>query len=432
MDHQEYKLALLAYQFLVRAIGVGGMNDFHALSFLLLANPISLILNIIPYVHDIDTPKVNSLSWADKMLQNEPNTSAPIDRNFQLRRPPILEGEENINTNVKQDSLFFSSLPSFFLNTLFGTPAHTCIHSFLSWTTSVWMIPLVRQRYDLVTPERSMPSSPSLSPAQITHENVNRQATSATVDVSELARLLQRASSSSSVSSSSGVATAGAGTNKPRPRSQLILTSKPPSPSPSSSTSSSPTLSPLPPPAVCTKEKEHTTTTTLYDKDTTTGSNSDNKPPLITVSTNNPANQRQSLHHRTAATASSSTTPTQFIFKKPEYDQHYHETHFHHHPPPQPSKKAPAAPAAPPPSTKDLADNNSGGDTTPIKSNNNKGIGSDRKDLTLTSWTELRRFFVSDTTTMTTTTGDRHGKDDITFGNQFRKNIGTRYGTWGK
>ncbi|SAM02730.1 hypothetical protein [Absidia glauca] len=297
------------------------------------------------------------------------------------------------------------------------------------------MIPLVRQRYDLVTPERSMPSSPSLSPAQITHENVNRHTTSATVDVSELARLLQRASSSSSAS---GVATTGAaGTNKPRPRSQLVLTSKPPSPSPSSSTSSSPTLSPLPPPAVCTKEKEHTTTTTLYDKDTTTGSNSDNKPPLITVSTNNPANQRPSLHHRAAATSSSTTTPTQFIFKKPEYDQHYHETHFHHHPPPQSSKKAAAAAATSSSSssstTKDLTDNNSGGDTTPIKSNNsNKAIGSDRKDLTLTSWTELRRFFVSDTTTITTTTGDRHGKDDITFANQFRKNIGTRYGTWGR
>ncbi|KAI8342401.1 kinase-like domain-containing protein [Chlamydoabsidia padenii] len=249
------------------------------------------------------------------------------------------------------------------------------------------MLPLVRQRYDLVTPERSLPSSPSLSPAQITHENVNRHTSSPTVDVSELARLLQRASSSSSLSA--------VGANKPRPRSQLVLTSKPPSPSPSSSTSSSPTLSPLPPP-VCTNGKEDTTMATL---------DTPKIPPSTTVSTNT----RPALHHR-------AVTPTQFIFKKPEYDQHYHETHFHHHPP-QSKKKSSTTTT-----------------TTTTAVNDDSGTsnkGQDRKDPTLTSWTDLRRFFVSDNTVMTTV-GDRHNKDDSTFGNQFRKNIGTRYGTWGR
>ncbi|ORZ15142.1 kinase-like domain-containing protein [Absidia repens] len=240
------------------------------------------------------------------------------------------------------------------------------------------MIPLVLQRYDLVTPERSLPSSPSLSPAQITHEVANRHTTSHAVDVSELARLLQKASSSG---------------HKPRPRSQLVLTSKPPSPS--SSTSSSPTLSPLPPPVL----------------DTNNNNNGNKKlqlqipppPPRLTVSTAN-TKQRPPLQHR-AATCS---TPTQFIFKKPEYDQHYHDTHFHHHhPPPQAT-------------TTQQQKRNSTNSTSTINR-----TGGDRKDLSLT-WSDLRRFFVPDTL------DSNNGKDAVTFGNQFRKNIGTRYGTWGR
>ncbi|KAI8092633.1 kinase-like domain-containing protein [Halteromyces radiatus] len=220
------------------------------------------------------------------------------------------------------------------------------------------MIPLVRQRYDLVTPERSLTSSPSLSPAQITHEVVNRHSTSHPVDVTELAKLLQKASSST-------------GSVRPRPKSQLVLTSKPPSPT-SSSSSSSPTLSPLPPP--------------LY----TTGNNISSTPgtPTLPTTSTTPMKPRPPLPHRPATCS----TPTQFIFKKPEYDQHYHETHFHHHHPPQ-SKKQPST------------------------------IGQDRKDLSLI-WSDLRRFFVSDIID--------DSKDDLTFANQFRKNIGTRYGTWGR
>lgn len=261
------------------------------------------------------------------------------------------------------------------------------------------MLPLVRQRYDLVTPERSLPSSPSLSPAQINHEVVNRHSTSPAVDVSELARLLQKASSSSGSPSLP---------RPPRPRSQLALTSK--SPSPSSSTSSSPTLSPLPPP-VCTKEKDYTN---IKDKNPQQLAP---PPPIITVSSNH-TTQRPPLHHR----ATTCSTPTQFIFKKPEYDQHYHETHFHHHPPPPPQpKKTVTAASHSTISTNDAAA------AAAAPAAGTPGIGLDRKDLSLT-WTDLRRFFVPGTVEQT----NNGGKDGITFANQFRKNIGTRYGTWGK
>ncbi|CAO3595476.1 unnamed protein product [Absidia cylindrospora] len=254
------------------------------------------------------------------------------------------------------------------------------------------MLPLVRQRYDLVTPERSLPSSPSLSPAQITHEVVNRHSTSHAVDVSELARLLQKASSSNPHPPS----------RPARPQSQLVLTSK--TPSPSSSTSSSPTLSPLPPP-VFTKEKDYTN---IKDK-----AHQQQQPPLITVSTNN-TTQRPPLHHR----ATTCSTPTQFIFKKPEYDQHYHETHFHHHPPPPPQPKK---------TVTTTAHSTTSTNSATVATAGPPGIGLDRKDLSLT-WTDLRRFFVPGTVEQT----NNSGKDDITFANQFRKNIGTRYGTWGR
>ncbi|KAI8064689.1 kinase-like domain-containing protein [Gongronella butleri] len=146
---------------------------------------------------------------------------------------------------------------------------------------------LVHQRYDLVTPERSVPSSPTLAPAQINHEHANRLSTSS-VDVTELTKLLQK------TMSSTNVGFGGAG--RPRPRSQLVLTSKPPSPA-SSTTSSSTPLHPPPSPPLDKPKK---------------------RPPLA---------------HRPATCA----TPAQFIFKKPEYDQHYHDTHFHHHRPSSPS-----------------------------------------------------------------------------------------------
>ncbi|SAL98151.1 hypothetical protein [Absidia glauca] len=257
------------------------------------------------------------------------------------------------------------------------------------------MIPLVRQRYDLVTPERSLPSSPSLSPAQISHEVANRHTITQATDLSELAKLLQKASSSSFT-----------GSHRPRPRSQLVLTSKPPSPS--SSTSSSPTLSPLPPP-VYTKDKDHVVNSSNHQEPPQPQQHQQQQPPKsrsppsrLTIATA----QRPPLQHR----AATCTTPTQFIFKKPEYDQHYHDTHFHHHhPPPRPQPKKRTSTS----STTGLS----------LLSPSSSSSSMERRDLSLT-WTDLRRFFVPDAADF--------NKDDITFGNQFRKNIGTRYGTWGR
>ncbi|KAI9019191.1 kinase-like domain-containing protein [Phycomyces nitens] len=203
------------------------------------------------------------------------------------------------------------------------------------------MLHLVNQRYDFVTPDRSMPSSPTLSPAVVTHTTATSHCshrhssstaststntstnTNTTVDLSELARLLQSAAVSSPRST--------------RPRSQLFQSSKPPSPS--SSTSSTPDPQPI-----------HT-------------------PPPTSIS-------RPALIHRPASVC----TPSQFIFKKPEYNHQYHQTHFHR----QPSQE--------------------------------------RKDNSFIVWSDLRRFFAP----------EEEDKRSDTFANQFRQDIGGRYGTWGR
>ncbi|KAF7722035.1 serine/threonine protein kinase [Apophysomyces ossiformis] len=215
------------------------------------------------------------------------------------------------------------------------------------------------QRYDLVTPDRSVPSSPTLSPAVVTHTTATSHVhhhynahDQQAVDVSELTKRLQSAAS-----------------RPPRPRSQLFLSSKPPSPSTSTS---SPSSSVLPQQQKQPASNEGTST-----------------PPL-------PSNTpRPALTHRPA----SASTPSQFIFKKPEYNQHYHQTHFHRQP-----------------------------------------ANSDRssKDLFVV-WSDLRRFFASDQASSSAgsscssvqMTDDEKLKSD-TFANQFRQDIGGRYGTWGR
>ncbi|KAI8145205.1 kinase-like domain-containing protein, partial [Fennellomyces sp. T-0311] len=86
------------------------------------------------------------------------------------------------------------------------------------------------------TPERSVPSSPTLSAATVTHmtatsrhhHHQDMQPPSQSVDLSELTKRLQKAAQRSSWSSSTS-----------RPRSQLYQSSKPPSPSASSATTPS-------------------------------------------------------------------------------------------------------------------------------------------------------------------------------------------------
>ncbi|KAI8988669.1 kinase-like domain-containing protein [Pilobolus umbonatus] len=209
------------------------------------------------------------------------------------------------------------------------------------------MIHLINQRYDIVTPERSVPSSPSLSPAVVTHTTATSKRHSwdpSVVDLNELTKLLQN--------------------TRPRPRSQLFQSSKPPSPTLSTSSAE---------PTFCTNSN-----TAI--------------PILMSKSQQQP---RPILSHRPSSTCS---TPSQFVFKKPEYNEQYHQTHFHR----QPSQE--------------------------------------RKDLFL-AWSELRRFFVNTQQSVSPTSPTNssvHSQEDTsnnkseTFANQFRQDIGGRYGTWGR
>lgn len=142
------------------------------------------------------------------------------------------------------------------------------------------MLHLVNQRFDIVTPERSRPSSPSLSPAVVTHtvatsQPQRRSWEASSVDLNELSRLLQQ-------------------NPRPRPRSQLFQSSKPPSPTLSTNSAE---------PTFCSNTSKNAVVPILSQQQ-----------------------RRPSLIHRPSSTCS---TPSQFVFKKPEYDEKYHQTHFH-------------------------------------------------------------------------------------------------------
>ncbi|KAI8146521.1 kinase-like domain-containing protein [Fennellomyces sp. T-0311] len=136
-------------------------------------------------------------------------------------------------------------------------------------------------QHGIVTPERSMPSSPMLSPAVVTHttatnRHVHSNDDASNVDMTELTRLLQKAASSRST--------------------RGFHTSKPPSPASSSVSSSS---------------------SSSFYQSSTGGS---------------VPQQRPKLTHRNAC----ANLPSQFVFKRPEYNEQYHRTHFHR--PPSPDK----------------------------------------------------------------------------------------------
>ncbi|GAA5814833.1 hypothetical protein MFLAVUS_008336 [Mucor flavus] len=236
------------------------------------------------------------------------------------------------------------------------------------------MLHLINQKYDIVTttPDRSVPSSPSLSPAVVTHtvatsSKPQRNSWSASsVDLTELSKLL------ANENKNKNTPTTPKKNANARPRSQLFQSSKPPSPTLSTSSAE---------PTFCT--------------------NSNAVPILLTTSQQQP---RPILSHRPASTCS---TPSQFVFKKPEYDERYHQTHFHR----QSSSQSLHHP------------------------------NSDRKDLFL-AWSDLRRFFVNTQQqqqyTPSSPTGSTHSHEESnptkpgTFANQFRQDIGGKYGTWGR
>ncbi|KAI8969144.1 kinase-like domain-containing protein [Mycotypha africana] len=151
------------------------------------------------------------------------------------------------------------------------------------------MLHLVNQRYDIVTPDRSVPSSPTLSPAVVTHtvatsgKSERNSWDPSAVDLSELSKLLLSTNRKNT---------------KARPRSQLFQASKPPSPTLSTSSAEP----------------------TFYV-------NSSAVAPILSHHhlQQKQQQQRPNLHHRPA----SCNTPSQFIFRKPEYDERYHQTHFH-------------------------------------------------------------------------------------------------------
>jgi len=98
-----------------------------------------------------------------------------------------------------------------------------------------------------------------------------------------------------------------------------------------------------------------------------------------------------------SATISRTSTPAQFVFKKPEYNSHYHHTHFHH---------------------------------------------LEKKD---TIFHDLKRFFkknqdkkkkkhlLDDTSSVRSSGSSVYSRQsDLSFANEFNKNLEGRYGKWGE
>lgn len=217
------------------------------------------------------------------------------------------------------------------------------------------LLPLQMQQPNLlITPDKSVPSSPTLSPAVVTHTNATTRHLHTNdptaVDFIELTKLLQHVVS-----------------NKKKPSNQQQQQQQPNSPTSTSTSSSS-----------------------------SSSSISSNSSSAAIIA------PRPSLvqHHRPSSCLNPNT-PAQFVFKKPLYNQHYHQTHFHHNSPPSP------------PNT-----------ITPTQTHSQSSAPMlDRKDLFL-AWSDLRRFFVQQQPQVEI--------DEQPFANQFRQNISSRYGQWGK
>ena len=244
-------------------------------------------------------------------------------------------------------------------------------------------------QHGIVTPESSVPSSPTLLPAVVTHMNAtNRHLHSnddvSNVDLTELTRLLQKAASSRST------------------RGFHITSTKPPSPAESSVTSSS--------------------SSSFYQP--STGGSS----PL--------QQQRPKLSHRNACT----NMPAQFIFKRPEYNEHYHRTHFHHQQPPSSFQHPPVTPPPLHHNSSSSSTSSSSSSTSTSSSSSSMDPQHNTKEYSLLGWYDLRRFFGATEqhhvpykiqhSSSSNSIHSNHSADD-TFGNHFRQDIEGRYGKWG-
>ncbi|KAI9315938.1 kinase-like domain-containing protein [Dichotomocladium elegans] len=270
---------------------------------------------------------------------------------------------------------------------------------------------LSTRRNGIITPELSMPSSPTLALATVTpttatfrHDHLkDLQIASSSVDLAELAKRLQTTvslsspvlrnkhpqpqhhpskpvSPSSSFSSmasasSSNLSTAHQQQQRSSPKSHNHHPSKPLTPSSSSLSSSS-------------------SSSSSFDLAVAT-SPGIQQPPKASEDRQQQKQRQEERHHdppRPTLThrPASDNTPAQFVFKKPEYDQLYLQTHFHHN---QQHHR----------------------DSSSVK----------QSDL-MSTWSDLRRLFVSAETAPL--------RDDkaAAFGNQFRQDIGARYGKWGR
>ncbi|KAI9475883.1 MAG: kinase-like domain-containing protein [Benjaminiella poitrasii] len=229
---------------------------------------------------------------------------------------------------------------------------------------------LYLQTSTLPTPERSVPSSPTLSPAVVTHTNAtthhlhtNDSATA--VDYVELTKLLQHVVSSTS--------------RRRHPPNSITSIS---STSSSSSTTAS-SISSLIVAAAAPQSPQSQTAAAL-----------------------------RSSQHRSSSCLINSV-PSQFVFKKPLYNQLYHQTHFHHHhPPPSPFTTCSSPPHL----------------ITPTHTQHPTVADRSHKDMI---FFDLRRFFIHPPPSSTTTT-ETEDQQQQTFGNQFKQNISSKYGQWGR
>jgi hypothetical protein len=128
--------------------------------------------------------------------------------------------------------------------------------------------------------------------------------------------------------------------------------------------------------------------------------NSSSPKPSPSESTEHTTSSSRPISHTgSTATISRTNTPSQFVFKKPEYNSHYHHTHFHH---------------------------------------------LEKKD---TVFHDLRKFFkknhdkkkkksILDDTSVTSVKSSGSSvyskQSDLSFANEFNKNLEGRYGKWGK
>jgi hypothetical protein len=139
--------------------------------------------------------------------------------------------------------------------------------------------PLQLQQPLLLTPERSMPSSPTISPAIVSHTNATTRHLhtndTTAVDFIELTKLLQN--------------------------------------------------------VVSTKKKDRRFSSASFQPTSPTSSTNSLSSTNSSISSTRPS------YHRRPSSLNPNNLPSQFVFKKPLYNQHYHQTHFHHNaPPPSP------------------------------------------------------------------------------------------------